>query len=88
MDERQLIRDALRRSMGESTFREVRDNLEHRIRSGEFIEVSRERPGGADRTLTTREMLDYERDNITRMKAGQGRHDTAGFGTKPAGVGW
>ena len=75
VDERQLIRDALRRSMGESTFREVRENLEQRIRSGEFIEVGRERPGGADRTLTTREMLDYERDNITRMKAGQGRHD-------------
>ena len=75
VDERTLIRDALRRSMGESTFREVRDNLEQRIRSGEFIEVSRERPEGADRTLTTREMLDYERDNITRMKAGQGRHE-------------
>ena len=75
VDERQLIRDALRRSMGESTFPEVRDNLEQRIRSGEFIEVSRERPGGADRTLTTRDMLDYERDNITRMKAGQGGHE-------------
>jgi conjugative relaxase-like TrwC/TraI family protein len=75
VDERQLIRDALRRSMSESTFREIRDNLEHRIRSGEFIEVSRERPGGADRTLTTREMLDYERDNVTRMKAGQGNHE-------------
>jgi conjugative relaxase-like TrwC/TraI family protein len=73
--ERELMRDALRRSMGESTFREVRENLEQRIRSGEFIEVRQEHPGGADRTLTTREMLDYERDNITRMKAGQGRHD-------------
>jgi conjugative relaxase-like TrwC/TraI family protein len=75
VDERALIRDALRRSMGESTIREVRENLEQRIRSGEFIEVGRERPGGADRTLTTREMLDYERDNITRMKAGQESHD-------------
>ena len=37
--------------------------------------MRQERPGGADRTLTTREMLDYERDNITRMKAGQERHD-------------
>jgi conjugative relaxase-like TrwC/TraI family protein len=73
--ERQLIRDALRRSMGESTFREVRQNLEHRIKSGEFIEVDRERTAGADRTLTTRDMLDYERDNITRMKAGQRGHE-------------
>jgi conjugative relaxase-like TrwC/TraI family protein len=75
VDERQLIRDALRRSMGESTFREVRQNLEQRIRSGEFVEVRRERPGGADRTLSTREMLDYERGNITRMKAEQGNHE-------------
>jgi len=75
VDERQLIRDALRRSMGESTFREIRDNLEQRIRSGEFIEVSRDRFQGADRTLTTHDMLDYEHDNITRMRAGQDRHD-------------
>ena len=75
VDERALIRDALRRSLGESTFREVRDNLEQRIRSGEFIDVSRERVPGADRTLTTRDMLAYERDNIVSMKAGQGTQD-------------
>jgi len=75
VDERELMRDALRRSMGESTFREVRENLEQRIRSGEFIEVSRERLGAVDRTLTTREMLDCERDSLIRMKAGQGSHD-------------
>ena len=74
VDERVLMRDALRRSMGESSFWEVRQNLEHRIRSGEFIEVGRERPNGADRTLTTREMLRFERDNIARMRTGQERH--------------
>jgi len=75
VDERVLMRDALRRSMWESSFWEVRQNLEHRIRSGEFVEVGRQRPEGPDRTLTTREMLDYERDNVARMKAGQGGHD-------------
>jgi conjugative relaxase-like TrwC/TraI family protein len=75
VDERALVRDALRRSMGESSFWEVRHNIEHRFRSGEFIEVGRERPNGADRILTTREMLDYERDNITRMQTGQQRYD-------------
>jgi conjugative relaxase-like TrwC/TraI family protein len=75
VDERALVRDALRRSMGESSFWEVRQNIEHRFRSGEFIEVGRERHNGADRILTTREMLDYERDNITRMQTGQERHD-------------
>jgi ATP-dependent exoDNAse (exonuclease V) alpha subunit len=75
VDERRLIRDALRRSMGESTFREIRENCEERIRSGEFVEVRRERPSGADRTVTTREMLEYERENISRMRAGQERHE-------------
>ncbi len=75
VDERALVRDALRRSMGESSFGEVRQNIEHRFRSGEFIEVGRERHNGTDRILTTREMLDYERDNITRMQTGQERHD-------------
>jgi conjugative relaxase-like TrwC/TraI family protein len=75
VDERVLMRDALRRSMGESRFREVRQNIEHRIRSGEFIEVGWERPNGADRTLTTREMLRFERDNIARMQTGQERRD-------------
>jgi conjugative relaxase-like TrwC/TraI family protein len=74
VDERQLMRDALRRSMGESTFQEVRHNLEQRIRAGEIIEVDRGHAAGADRTLTTRDMLDYERDNIHRMQAGQERY--------------
>ena len=71
VDERDLMRDALRRSMGETTFREVRETLDRRIRSGEFIQVDleRSRPG---KHLTTREMLDYEQDNIAQMKAGQG----------------
>jgi conjugative relaxase-like TrwC/TraI family protein len=75
VDERVLVRDALRRSMGRSSFREVRQNIEDRIRSGEFIEVGRQRTNGADRTLTTREMLDYERENIARVQIGQGRHE-------------
>jgi conjugative relaxase-like TrwC/TraI family protein len=75
VDERELMRDALRRGMGETTFQEVRQNLEERIRSGEFIEVGQQRPGAAARDLTSREMLDYERDNLAQMKAGQGRHE-------------
>jgi conjugative relaxase-like TrwC/TraI family protein len=75
VDERVLMRDALRRSMGECSFWEIRQNIEHRIRSGEFIEVGRARPNGADRALTTREMLGYEQDNIAHMQAGRERHD-------------
>jgi ATP-dependent exoDNAse (exonuclease V) alpha subunit len=75
VDERSLIRDALRRSIGESTFREVQQNLEQRKRSGEFIEVGRGRAAGAGRMLTTREMIENERDNIRQMKAGQASYE-------------
>jgi len=75
VDERELMRDALRRGMGETTFHEVRQNLERRVGSGEFVEVRQVNPGAAGRDLTTREMLEYERDNLAQMKAGQGRHE-------------
>jgi conjugative relaxase-like TrwC/TraI family protein len=39
-DERALLRDALKRSMGEATFGEVKAEFEKRVRSGEFIEAS------------------------------------------------
>jgi flagellar biosynthesis GTPase FlhF len=72
-DERELVRDALRRSMGQATFESVRENFNHRIRSGEFIEVGQGRPGAAERSFTTRQMLELERENIALMKAGQER---------------
>ncbi len=50
VDERELVRDALRRSMGQATFENVRENFDQRIRSGEFIEVEQGRPG-ADREV-------------------------------------
>ncbi len=73
VDERELLRDALRRSLGETTFREVRENLEQRISSGEFVPLDRERTGPS-RFLTTQEMLDCEHNNVAYMKSGQGRY--------------
>jgi conjugative relaxase-like TrwC/TraI family protein len=75
VDERELMRDALRRGMGETTFREIKQNFDERLRLGEFIEVRQDRPGAAGRKFTTREMLDYERDNLAQMKADQGKHE-------------
>ena len=66
VDERELLRDALRRSMGKVTTAEVKANLEARIRSGEF-----QRSGPL---LTTREMVNLERDNIAAMRAGRGSY--------------
>src|SRR5205823_2787989 len=46
VDERALIRDGLRRGMGEVTYRQVRGNLDARTASGEFQIVARmHKPG-------------------------------------------
>jgi conjugative relaxase-like TrwC/TraI family protein len=66
VEERELLRDALRRSMGKATLAEVTVNLDGRLRSGEF-----QRAGPM---LTTREMVNLEHENITRMQTGRGRH--------------
>ena len=62
VDERTLLRDALRRSMGTATFQQVRENLDERIRAGEFVQLDRGQNGA--QPMTTREMLDCEQGNI------------------------
>jgi conjugative relaxase-like TrwC/TraI family protein len=71
-DERELMRDALKRSMGEASFTEVRQQFENRVQAGELIEVENRSPG---RAFTTGEMIGYERDTIAAMRAGQNQHE-------------
>lgn len=71
-EERHILRDALRRAMGEATLRDIRANLERRITRGEFVPVDNRHESLAQRTLTTAQMLAFERDNIATMQAGQG----------------
>jgi conjugative relaxase-like TrwC/TraI family protein len=79
-DERALLRDALKRSMGEATFGEVKAEFEKRVQAGEFIEASNRAPG---RAFTTGEMIGYERDTINAMRAGQKQHSAlASFETR------
>jgi len=73
VEERELLRDALRRSMGEATLTEVRAEFEKRTKGGEFILVEKI-PGAPNRAYTTQEMIDYERDTIQVMREGQNRH--------------
>jgi conjugative relaxase-like TrwC/TraI family protein len=70
VDERALMRDALKRSMGQASFEEVRSHFEERVQKGDLIEVKA--PIG--RSFTTPEMVGLERDNIERMRAGQERY--------------
>jgi len=70
VDERDLLRDALRRSMGDATFTEVRTEFEKRVGSDEFIEVEK-KSGPPGRAFTTEEMIGYERETIQMMREGQ-----------------
>ena len=71
VDERALMRDALKRSMGQATFTEVREHFEERIARGDFLEAPSKGPA---RAFTTGEMIGLERENIERMQAGQGKY--------------
>ena len=70
VDERALIRDGLRRGMGEITHGQVRANLEARLASGEFRIV--ERPQSAPgRQFTTAKTIEAEHEILRRMREGQ-----------------
>jgi conjugative relaxase-like TrwC/TraI family protein len=70
IDERALVRDALRRGMGHVRYSEVRANLNARLASGEFqvIERAQSVPG---RQLTTARTIEAEREIVHRMREGQ-----------------
>ena len=73
VEERELLRDALRRSMGEATLSEVRAEFEKRINAGEFIGVEK-KLDAPSRAYTTQEMIGYEQDTIQVMREGQNKH--------------
>jgi conjugative relaxase-like TrwC/TraI family protein len=80
VEERELLRDALIRSMGGATVAEVKAEFEKRTQAGEFIETSNRGPG---RAFTTEEMIDWERETIQMMRAGQNQHEPiASFKTR------
>jgi conjugative relaxase-like TrwC/TraI family protein len=68
VDERVLVRDALRRSMGEVPVAAILHEFERRVKAAEFVAVTTppERPS---RTFTTREMIALERETIELMRA-------------------
>jgi len=82
VEERELLQDALRRSMGKATLTEVRAEFEKRINAGEFIGVEK-KAGAPGRVFTTQEMIDYERDIIQVMRAGRNQYPAlASFETR------
>ncbi len=70
IDERALVRDALRRGMGDVTYPQVRANLNARLASGEFLIVERPQsvPG---HQFTTAKTIEAEHEIVRRMREGQ-----------------
>jgi conjugative relaxase-like TrwC/TraI family protein len=70
VDERTLVRDALRRGMGEITYPQVRANLDSRLAFGEFQAI--ERPNHLpERQLTTARTIEAEQEILRRVREGQ-----------------
>ena len=70
VDERDIMRDALRRGMGDLTFNQVRENFELRNGTGEFQTVDAHKHD-TGRQFTTRESIAAERATIAHMLRGQ-----------------
>ena len=79
VDERSMMRDALKHTMGQTRLSEIKAAFEKRIQSSELIEVPR-REGLAGRAFTTPEMQGYERELVDRMKQGQGNREVLADG--------
>lgn len=69
VDERALVRDALRRGMGEITYPQVRGNFDARIASGEFRIVERMHTPG--RQFTTAKTIAAEHEIVSRVREGR-----------------
>jgi len=69
VDERNIVKDALNRAQGHARLGQIRENLESRIRTGEFIPVANSKAIG--RQLTTAQMRGFERENLTAVANGR-----------------
>lgn len=71
-DERVVLHSVLDRGMGNINFRQAREELERRVKSGEF-RVLKQQEGDAGRRFTTAEMIRLEKETLTRMQEGNQR---------------
>ena len=69
-DERGIMRDALRRGMGETPYVQVRAEFDSRQRQGDFVAVQGQKYDSGQR-FTTPETIAAERANVGHMRAGK-----------------
>lgn len=72
VDERLLMRDALRRAMGQVPYAQVHGNLESRHATGEFVTFATG-PHQTSRHFTTAQTIATEHDIVRQMREGQNR---------------
>lgn len=70
-DERVILREALRRGMGEVSFSEINEEFRRRREDGEFLSVQ-SRKHSSGRSFTTPETIAAERANVQQVLAGRG----------------
>ena len=71
-DERELMRDALKRAMGEAPLSGIQQQLHQEIETGGLIQ--KESRSGVGRSFTTDEMISLERENIRLMRGTQDQY--------------
>jgi conjugative relaxase-like TrwC/TraI family protein len=69
-DERAILRDSLRRGMGETTFQDVRAEFDSRQQHGDFLRVSGHKYASG-RSFTTIETIAHERANVRHVLEGR-----------------
>lgn len=73
-DERVVLHSILDRGMGDINFQQAREELERRVKAGEF-RMLEPQEGEAGRRFTTAEMVRLEKETIARMRDGN-QHST------------
>ena len=70
VDERTILRDALRRGMGDTTYAQVRAEFDARQNQGDFLQIEG-RKYATGRSFTTQETIAQERANVAHVMRGQ-----------------
>jgi len=74
-DEREILRDALRRSLGMASPDKVKETLEAHLAKGDFVRVAHYNRHSPARAFTTPETLAHEKANIEKVLSSQGKYD-------------
>jgi conjugative relaxase-like TrwC/TraI family protein len=76
-DERELMRDALKRAMGEAPFSRIQQQFDQAVEDGGLIQKESH---GIGRSFTTDEMIALEHDNIRLMRSTQEQYPVLASG--------